>query len=153
MAGKMSVGVLVRTKGVIKSTSKAATTNVYGRRRARRTIHITCLRCGYGHTSSPSWLNSRSETYKPPWLHPREFSQYEPMANSFETTPDRVKCQCPFTSMPAFSSDSAGRVFFPNPMAPANPGVLTRVMANATLWILHDHPKERGRIPASALDN
>jgi hypothetical protein len=44
-SGKMSVGVLVTTKGVIKSTSKAATTNVYGRRRARRTIHITPLRC------------------------------------------------------------------------------------------------------------
>src|SRR5215831_3538070 len=66
IAGKMSVGVLVTTKGVIKSTSKAATTNVYGRRRARRTIHITFLRRGYGHTNSPSWPNSRSATYEPP---------------------------------------------------------------------------------------
>ena len=29
---------------------------------------------------------------------------------------------------------------------------LARITSNAALWILHNHPKERGRIPASALD-
>src|SRR6266436_4344913 len=42
------------TKGVIKSSSSAATTNVYGRRRARRTIHITFLGCGYAEASNIS---------------------------------------------------------------------------------------------------
>jgi hypothetical protein len=46
IAGKMSVGVLTRTNGVIKTSSNAATTNVYGRRRARRTIHMAFLRSG-----------------------------------------------------------------------------------------------------------
>ena len=40
MDGKMSVGVLIKTNGVTKSSSNAATTNVYGRLRAKRMIHI-----------------------------------------------------------------------------------------------------------------
>src|SRR5258708_17854570 len=42
MDGKMSVGVRSRTNGVSNKSSKAATTKVYGRRRAKRTIHILC---------------------------------------------------------------------------------------------------------------
>src|SRR4030095_8345550 len=68
----MSVGVLVTTKGVIKSTSKAATTNVYGRRRARRTIHITFLRRGYGHTNSPSWPDLRPRDLQADIAHPQD---------------------------------------------------------------------------------
>src|SRR6266571_3055057 len=41
MDGKMSVGVRNRTNGVNNNSSRAATTNVYGRRKARRTIHIS----------------------------------------------------------------------------------------------------------------
>jgi len=41
MAGKISVGVRNSTNGVRSSSSNEATTKVYGRRRASRTIHIT----------------------------------------------------------------------------------------------------------------
>src|SRR5438874_1296923 len=56
MAGKMSVGVRSRTNGVSKRRSKDATTNVYGRRRAKRTIHIlfSCL-----HSSHDGGRNFR----------------------------------------------------------------------------------------------
>src|SRR5436190_146853 len=39
--GKMSVGVRIRTNGVSNSNSRDATTKVYGRRRAKLTIHIS----------------------------------------------------------------------------------------------------------------
>ena len=38
--GKMSVGVLSRMNGLSRMSTRAATTKVYGRRRARRTIHM-----------------------------------------------------------------------------------------------------------------
>src|SRR5882762_428008 len=41
MDGKISVGVRSRINGVNNNSSRAATTNVYGRRKARRTIHIS----------------------------------------------------------------------------------------------------------------
>jgi len=40
IAGKMSVGIRIRINGVIKTNTNAATTKVYGRFNARRTIHI-----------------------------------------------------------------------------------------------------------------
>src|SRR5215468_6358009 len=40
MSGKMSVGVRKITMGLRMSNTKAITMNVYGRRRARATIHI-----------------------------------------------------------------------------------------------------------------
>src|SRR3954447_10025244 len=43
MLGKMSVGVRMSTKGVSKSNTSEQTTKVYGRRSAKRTIHITVI--------------------------------------------------------------------------------------------------------------
>src|SRR5437773_1391892 len=40
MAGNISVAVRSNTKGVVNRSNSAATTNVYGRRRASRTVHI-----------------------------------------------------------------------------------------------------------------
>src|ERR1043166_1503787 len=44
MAGKMSVGVRNNTSGVSSNNASAATTNVYGLRKASPTIHITFQR-------------------------------------------------------------------------------------------------------------
>jgi len=90
------------------------------------------------------------------------------MAASFETTPDQSKCQRPFTSTWVFSSASDGRawLFAAAVVCTQVPGqrrlqhaimskwthIVARVTVNAALWILNDHPKERGRIAASALD-
>ena len=41
MLGKISVGVRSRMNGVMIKSSNAATTNVSGRRKASRTIHIS----------------------------------------------------------------------------------------------------------------
>src|SRR3954468_20665727 len=43
--GKISVGVLKSTNGVANSRASAHTMNVYGRRRARRTIHMDLVKC------------------------------------------------------------------------------------------------------------
>jgi hypothetical protein len=45
IAGNMSVGVRSNTKGVNNTKTIAATTNVYGRRSAKRTIHISFYNC------------------------------------------------------------------------------------------------------------
>ena len=44
MDGKISVGVHSRINGVNSRSNSAATTNVYGRRNARRTIHMASFR-------------------------------------------------------------------------------------------------------------
>src|SRR5438445_13266036 len=58
MLGKISVGVRDSRNGVASTSSNAATTNVYGRRSARRTIHINplsneCVRCNLRLTLPP----------------------------------------------------------------------------------------------------
>src|ERR1700722_14890366 len=53
IAGKMSVGVCSKLNGVNNNSSRAATTKVYGRRSAKRTIHID-LSFQMGRTSRGS---------------------------------------------------------------------------------------------------
>src|SRR3954469_20063572 len=55
MLGKISVGVRRSTKGVSKSNTSAQTTKVYGRRSAKRTIHITFIEPECPHPPERVW--------------------------------------------------------------------------------------------------
>src|SRR6266566_4756303 len=53
--GKMSVGVRNNTNGVSKSSNSDATTKVYGRRRAKRTIHISFSCVYFSRNGGPNF--------------------------------------------------------------------------------------------------